>query len=112
MSENIKQAAKDTKRSLPPGWRWVKLGEVCEVVNGFGFSEEYQGRNNLPYPFIKVSDMNTPGSEVIICGAANTVDMDILSQLRARFYPAGTIIKISVSFGDGGNPSPSGEASF
>lgn len=22
---------KDTKKELPPGWRWVKLGEVCEV---------------------------------------------------------------------------------
>jgi restriction endonuclease S subunit len=24
----------DGKRKLPDGWRWVKLGDVCEVIMG------------------------------------------------------------------------------
>ena len=27
----------------PQGWRWVRLGEVCDVVNGLGFAEHFQG---------------------------------------------------------------------
>jgi len=80
------------KRPLPPGWRWVKLGEVCEVVNGFGFREDLQGRGDLPFPFIKVSDMNAIGSEIRIDRALNTVDDNILRLLGAKTYPAGTVI--------------------
>jgi|GEM_PF-488218 len=88
----LRQFFPQPAQPLPPGWRWVKLGEVADVVNGFGFSEVYQGRRDLPYPFIKVSDMNSPGAEVVINEAANTVDEAILSALGARCYPAGTIV--------------------
>jgi type I restriction enzyme S subunit len=77
---------------LPQGWRWVKLGEVCDVVNGFGFPEHLQGRKDLPFPFIKVSDMNTEGSEIVVSYAANSVDDELLTLVRGKTYPAGTII--------------------
>lgn len=79
-------------QKLSPGWRWVTLGSVCDVVNGFGFPEHLQGRKDLPYPFIKVSDMNALGAEVVVSSAVNTVDKDILNSLRARIYPSRTII--------------------
>jgi len=50
------------------------------------------GRQDLPFPFIKVSDMNAEGAETVIHNAANTVDDQILKSLRARTYPAGTVI--------------------
>jgi type I restriction enzyme S subunit len=28
------ETTKDTKRNLPDGWRWVRLGEVCEIIAG------------------------------------------------------------------------------
>jgi type I restriction enzyme S subunit len=84
--------AKTTKQKLPDGWRWAKLREVADVVNGFGFSESLQGRTDLPYPFIKVSDMNAPGSEIVIDKASNTVDDEILRHLGARCYPKGTVV--------------------
>ena len=83
---------KDAKRELPDGWRWAKLREVADVVNGFGFAESLQGRTDLPYPFIKVSDMNAPGAEIVIEKAANTVDDEILRYLGARCYPQGTVV--------------------
>lgn len=73
-------------------WPRKRLGEVAEVVNGFGFAEHLQGRTDLPYPFVKVSDMNAAGAETVISKAANTVDADILAKLGTRTYPAGTII--------------------
>jgi type I restriction enzyme S subunit len=79
-------------QELSPGWRWVTLGSVCDVVNGFGFPEHLQGRKDLPYPFIKVSDMNAPGAEVVVSSAVNTVDRGILDSLGARIYPSRTII--------------------
>ena len=36
--------------------------------------------------------MNAEGAEVTITSAANTADADILSELRARPFPTGTII--------------------
>ena len=67
------------------------LGDVATVVAGFGFSETYQGRTTLPTPFIKVSDFAT-GKDSWLSTAANTVDRDILKALRAKTYPAGTVV--------------------
>lgn len=74
------------------GWRWVKLGEVCEVVAGFGFPKKFQGKNNLKYPFIKVNDMNLPGNEIFISYAENYVDETMLREMNVKIYPSGTII--------------------
>ena len=77
---------------LPHGWKWVRLGEVCDLVNGFAFREDLQGSRNLEFPFIKVSDMNAVDVEETITSAANTVNDEILQILGARTYPPGTII--------------------
>ncbi len=74
------------------GWPRRRLGDVGDVVNGFGFAEHLQGRHDLPYPFVKVSDMNADGAESVVRMAANTVDDQMLKTLRARTYPAGTVI--------------------
>lgn len=75
-----------------PGWRFLKLGNVCDVVNGVGFPEHMQGRTDLPYPFIKVSDMNADGADVTVSSARNTVDEAILATLGGHAYPMGTVI--------------------
>jgi type I restriction enzyme S subunit len=36
-AELSRQDAKDAKRQLPDGWKWVKLGEVCEFIRGVSF---------------------------------------------------------------------------
>jgi type I restriction enzyme S subunit len=30
----VRESTNVTKRKLPPGWRWAKLGEVCQVIGG------------------------------------------------------------------------------
>ena len=39
---------KDTKRELPPGWRWVRLGEVCEQDRNIVDPKSEQA-SHLPY---------------------------------------------------------------
>lgn len=67
------------------------LSDVATVVAGFAFSETHQGRTSLPTPFIKVSDF-AAGKDSWLSTAANTVDRQILKALRAKIYPAGTIV--------------------
>ena len=78
--------------SLPHGWKWAKLGDTCQVVNGSGFPTKYQGHTTLPVPFIKVSDMNRSEDGVNVSVAANTVDDKILAVTRAKKCPPGTVI--------------------
>jgi restriction endonuclease S subunit len=80
----------DTERKLPEGWKWVRLGDIADVVNGYGFREDLQGHTHLEFPFIKVSDMNAATIEIVV--AKNTVDRTILTSLGAKTYPKGTII--------------------
>ena len=46
----------DTKNApLPDGWKWVKLGEVCKLRNGYAFkSSDYL---NIGVPIIRISDI-------------------------------------------------------
>jgi len=73
-------------------WPMVPIKEVARVESGFGFPLKYQGTKDKPYPFLKVSDMNLPGNETRIVVANNTVDADDLEAMRARTFPAGTVI--------------------
>ena len=76
----------------PQSWKGVRLGNVCKVVNGSGFKTSYQGYDSLPIPFIKVSDMNIAGNEKIVSRAANTVNTNMLKELKAKTCPAGSVI--------------------
>ncbi len=77
---------------LLPGWRWVQLREVAKAANGHGFPKKHQGQKNLPVPFIKVSDLGRPGNDPVVMEAENYVDDALLTVLRARAYPAGTVV--------------------
>lgn len=45
------------KNNLPKDWKWVKLGEVCNLRNGFAFkSAEYKSEG---IPVIRISDIKS-----------------------------------------------------
>jgi type I restriction enzyme S subunit len=46
------------KRPLPPGWRWVRLGDVAEYLNGRAFKPEEWGKAGLP--IIRIENLNSP----------------------------------------------------
>lgn len=79
-------------REVPEGWSLMHLGDVCEIGGGVGFKETMQGHRDLPYPFIKVSDMNDPGNEIEIQSARNYVDAQMLKAMGAKLFPAGSVV--------------------
>jgi type I restriction enzyme, S subunit len=75
---------------IPKDWEVVKLSEKAEVVSGFGFPLDYQGKRSGKYPFIKVNDLNSTQKYVIT--ADNFIDGEDLKALRAEVFPPNTII--------------------
>ena len=82
---------------LPTGWKWVKLGDVCEVKGGkrlpkgTGFSVVSTG-----YPYIRVTDFRTGSinaQEVLHISAAiqNTISPYTISSDDVYISIAGTI---------------------
>lgn len=77
---------------IHPDWPMVAIRDVASVESGFGFPLDQQGLTDEEIPFLKVSDMNLPGNESCIMTWNNAVSRSTLRQLKARSYPAGTII--------------------
>jgi type I restriction enzyme S subunit len=73
-------------------WHWPQLGQVAEVVSGFGFPLKYQGNKHGEFPFLKVGDMNTEGNEKWLRYATHYISRGTLSILKARPFPAGTVV--------------------
>jgi type I restriction enzyme S subunit len=83
-----------TKTSLviPPNWELVPLIALGTWAIGSGFPKNEQGRQDDPYFFLKVSDMNLPGNEKYIVSAQNSIDRLAAQRMRARIHPPNTII--------------------
>ena len=47
---------------MKEGWKYKKLGEICEFISGYTPSKELLNENE-GFPYFKVSDMNTLGNE-------------------------------------------------
>jgi type I restriction enzyme S subunit len=76
----------------PKGWPMPLLQSVSKVVSGNGFPNVYQGKTEGQFPFYKVSDMNTKRNEIEMYVANNHISEDDLGALRAKTFPAGTVI--------------------
>ena len=82
-------------------WPMVTIAAVADVESGFGFPLEYQNKLDEEIPFLKVSDMNLPGNEKIIVIWNHSVSREILRKLKAKAFPAGTVVfpKIGAAIG-------------
>ena len=57
----------DKRRKLPPGWRWVRLGDVCRIQNGFAFdSDKFDAAVGIP--LIRIRDLKTNNPSIRYCG--------------------------------------------
>ncbi len=77
---------------VDPLWPLAKIRDIASVESGYGFPVDYQGSISDEIPFLKVSDMNLSGNEIHISSWNNTVSRDIIRELKARTFPAGTVI--------------------
>ena len=73
------------------GWTETTLGKVSSCAGGSAFPVRHQG-NNEGIPFIKVSDMNLPGNELIIHFASNYISEEKAAKLKVRVWPKDTVI--------------------
>lgn len=76
------------------GWGRGPLGDFCEVMQGYGFPEEFQGRTDGRYPFCKVSDISRAVEQEggKLSSAANYVEAEIVRVLRATVIPVGATV--------------------
>jgi len=76
------------------GWSAKKLGEVSEICSGFGFPKSLQGKQHGDYPFGKVGDISNivRNGGQLIANARNYIDKEEVKKLRAKPFPAGTIV--------------------
>lgn len=73
-------------------FRKKTVGEVAQAVTGRAFPARFQGRAAGVYPYIKCSDMNADGQELVMSGATNWIDESVSEQLGAKILPTGTVI--------------------
>ena len=75
-------------------WEVKRLGKVCDILQGYGFPERFQGKQQGKYPFCKVSDITNAVSNAggHIKQAVNYVDDEDLKELRAKPIPKGATI--------------------
>lgn len=79
----------------------MSLSSVARIDSGAGFPIADQGLQGEEFPFLKVSDMNLPGNERQIVRWNNSVSEPVRKKLRAKAFPAGTVIfpKIGAAIG-------------
>jgi type I restriction enzyme S subunit len=75
-------------------WRIENLGNICDVLQGYGFPEILQGKTKGKYPFCKVSDISRAVAEQggLLKEASNYIDDDELKQIRANPLPIGSTV--------------------
>lgn len=78
--KKVKQAA-----SLP-------LGKIAYVQQGYTFKPEYQGKSSGRWPYAKVADLNSPGGTKYLRHTLNYISDEVMQEMDARPFPAGSIV--------------------
>jgi len=73
-------------------WSITTLGEIATIKSGSGFPVKFQGNQREQFPFYKVGDMNNEGNEVRMEISNHTISEEIRRKLKAKIFPAGSII--------------------
>lgn len=79
-------------KALPKDWKWVKLGEVSEIVSGNTPKGIDQISNKGDHQFYKVSDMNLEGNEQGMNVSNNKLTKEEIEKFKLKVFPKGTVI--------------------
>lgn len=69
-----------------------RLGDIAAVQQGYTFSRDYQGQVQGRWPFVKVGDLNAHGNIKYLDKTRNYVDEDVVAQIGATPFAAGSIV--------------------
>lgn len=67
----------------------LSVADVVTIAAGAGFPHRFQGKTEGDFPFVKVSDL---GDADRVSGAANWVTSQVVSEMKAKVWPQGTVI--------------------
>lgn len=71
---------------LPEGWKWVRVGEVCETTSGGTPSRQKAEYFGGKIPWVKSGELE----DDVIRSAAETITESGLANSSAKIFPAGT----------------------
>src|SRR4051812_29744830 len=82
------------EKKISNDWKLVKLGEVVNIYQGYGFPKNIQGKRNGKYPFYKVGDIsrNVQAGNKYLEECENFIDENELKKIKAKPYPVNTIV--------------------
>ena len=86
--------AEDGRVFLPEGWASIMLGEVCEILAGYGFPKHLQGKSAGDLPFFKVGDISAAWkrNDVYLREAQHYLSFEQSASIRAKPFPEGTTV--------------------
>ena len=75
-------------------WVFPRIGEVCEILAGYGFPNRLQGKREGDLPFFKVGDISNAWKrrESRLTRAEHYISVREASELRARPFPPDTVV--------------------
>jgi len=82
----------DSKTGLPAGWKWVRLGEVCEIFSGTSAPQDEKYFENGRYPFVRVSDLGAIGRTTNLIEVKDYINELCLKELNMVKASKGTIL--------------------
>lgn len=68
------------------------LDEIATVQQGYTFSPSYQGQTAGKWLYVKVGDLNAHGNTKYLDKTLNYVDDEVLEEMGAKPFPAGSIV--------------------
>jgi len=79
---------------LPEGWVWTRLGEVGDILAGYGFPKRLQGNTTGDLPFFKVADISSASlrGDIFLRCAMNYISNKVCNEIRATPLREGTVV--------------------
>jgi type I restriction enzyme S subunit len=93
--------SQENDRQLPDGWQWVKLGDVCEIINGYAFKSSQFTTDGVPV--IKMGNISKDFALKINLNQQSYIAKNIANLYQDFYiYPNDLLITLT-------DMSPSGE---
>jgi type I restriction enzyme S subunit len=75
-------------KALPEGWRWVKLGDVCDTTSGGTPSRGNSSFYGGSIPWVKSGELNNAN----ITSTEESITQDAVKNSSAKVFKAGTLL--------------------
>jgi len=90
----LRQIFPDPGQSLPVGWRWVKLGEVCEVIGGSTPDTGNSAYWNGDIAWVTPTDLGK-FTDITILATSRQITLSGLQNCGTQMLPVGSVIMSS-----------------